>query len=107
MGDTRISPFKILKGTGRSVSVANGSNTTDTVAMGSQTRYCALSLSPAATAYAATITITNGGVAATATTDMALKSTDPPLIIGCNPGDKVSVWGLGATGTLYVTELSH
>lgn len=75
--------------------------------MGAQTRACALSLAPAATAFVALVTITNGGAAATATTDIAIKSTDPPLVLGCGSGDKVAVFGVGATGTLYVTELTH
>lgn len=106
-GWTPISPWKIIPGTGRSVAVGSGSNATDTIAIGKQSRACALSLAPAATAYVALITIAQGGTAATATTDMAIKSGDPPLILSCAPGDKVSVWGVGATGTLYVTELSH
>jgi|SRR5579859_3622370 len=107
MSWTPIAPFKVIAGTGRSVAVASSANTTDTVAMGAQTRACVLSLTPAATAYAAMVTIQPSGVAATATKDICLKSTDPPLVVGCSPGDKIAVWGLAATGTLFVTELTH
>lgn len=107
-GWTPLSPFKIIEGTGRSVAVASGSATVDTVAMGGQTRLCYLTLAPQATAMAATITITGAGnEAPTATKDLVLKSTDPGIILGCSPGDKVQVWGLGATGTLYITEITY
>lgn len=107
-GWTPLSPWKIIEGTGRSVAVANGSSTKDATAMGAQTRACQLTLAPQTTAMAATVTITNAGnEAATATKDLVLKSTDPPLVIGCAPGDQIQVWGLGATGTLYITEMSH
>jgi hypothetical protein len=106
-GQVPLSHAKIIKGTGRAVAVAAGSNTTDAVAMGPQTRFCALSLAPAATGYVALVTISQGGTAATATADLAIKSSDPPLLVGCAPGDKVSVWGITGTGELYVTEMTY
>lgn len=42
---------------------------------------------------------------ATASTWM-LKSTDPGLIIGLSPGEKIAVRGDTASGTLYMVELT-
>lgn len=43
---------------------------------------------------------------ASASLDFLIKTTDPPIILGCSPGDKVSAWGLAA-GTLQMCELTH
>ena len=99
----RVSLWRPIVGSGRAVAIANGSNTTDTVAMGTQTYACLVS----ATGSNCMITLQHGGVAATATTDILLKTTDPPLLLACAPGDKISTYGLTTTGNVYVTEMTH
>jgi hypothetical protein len=105
-GWTPVSPWKVIPGSGQSLANAGSTSTTFTNAMGAQTRAIAISLAPTATATAALVTITHNGAASSATTDILVKTTDPPLILGCDPGDKVSVWGLAAV-TAYLTELTH
>ncbi len=104
---TTLSPWKVIAGSGQSLSVSNGSSATFTNKVGSQTYAIAISLAPTATATSANVKISQAGTAASATQDIQIKTTDPPLILGCNPGDKVSVWGLGAASTAYLTELTH
>lgn len=41
----------------------------------------------------------------TASTGTLVKTTDPPLVVGCGPGDNVNCFGSGATVSL--TELTH
>lgn len=77
-----------------------------TNAVGAQTYAVAISLAPASTATGALVRITRAGTAATATGDYFVKTTDQPQILGCAPGDTVSVYALAA-GTAYLTELTH
>jgi len=70
--------------------------------MGAQTRAVALSVITGN----CVVTITSGGSAASASKDFLVKVSDPPLVLACSPGDKVSAWGLAA-GTLYICELTH
>ena len=100
------SPWRIIDGSGQSLAVGSGSSSTFTNAVGSETRAIALSLASTATATGARVKIDKGGTAATASQDLLIKTTDPPLIIGVSPGDKVSCYGLAAC-TAYLTELTH
>lgn len=103
MAAVRNALWRPIAGSGRSLAVSSGANSTDTVAMGLQSYACQLS----AITGNVLVTISHAGnTAATATTDMLVKSTDPPIQVACAPGDKVSAWGLGAA-TLYIVELTH
>lgn len=44
---------------------------------------------------------------ASVTNGQLVKSTDFGTIIACTPGDKVAAIGVGGSGTLYLTELTH
>lgn len=99
------SPWRIIDGSGQSLAVTT-SSATFTNAVGSETRAIAISLAPIATATGALVKIDKAGSAATASQDLLVKTTDPPLIIGVSPGDKVSCLGLAAC-TAYLTELTH
>ena len=101
-----VAPWRPIPGTGQSLAVASGSSSTFTNAVGSQTRAIWLNLTAAAAAQAV-IRITQAGTAATATLDLMIKWTDPPIVIGCSPGDKVSAFGVTAASTLYLTELTN
>lgn len=99
----QVALWRPIAGTGRIVTSGSGSSVTDSVAMGAQTYACYLS----AITDNVMITLQHGGVAATATTDMLLKTSDPPLILGCAPGDKIAAYGLGGAGVVYIVELTH
>jgi hypothetical protein len=107
-GWTPIAPWKVIPGTGQSLAVSSGASSTFTNAVGSQTRCIQLSFAPTATAASSncTVRISQAGTAATAVLDLLVKGTDPPVLVGCEPGDKVSAWGIVA-GVLYLTEMSH
>lgn len=77
--------------------------------MGAQTRAVMLALAPTATATGAVFRITSTSVNAAATAaglDFFIKTTDPPLIVACKPGDKVHAIGIAAC-TAYLSELTH
>lgn len=100
-------PWRPIAGTGQSLALNNGSDAGFTNAVGAQTRAIQLSLAPAATASGCLVKITQAGTAATATTDILIKTTDTGLVIGCSPGDRVHAWGLAASLTLYMVELTN
>jgi hypothetical protein len=92
--------YNIIPGSGRSFAASSGANTPDTIAMGANTLAVQLSVITGN----CLVTLSNAGSkAATATKDVLLKMSDPPIRLKCAPGDKVSVWGLAA-GTLYIVE---
>ena len=105
-GWTTIAPWKVIPGTGQSLANAGSASSKFTNKVGTETRAIAISLAPTATPTGALVTITPAGTASSATTDILVKTTDPPLILGCSPGDQVTVWGLAAV-TAYLTELTH
>ena len=93
-----VRPWKPINGTGQALTVPNGGHVEST-AVGSSTYAVWLSVITGN----CLVKITNGGTAASASTDMLLKTTDPGVWVGVMPGDKVSAWGLAA-GTLYMCE---
>lgn len=105
MGDTVIAPLKVIAGSGQLLALS-GTTAAAFSAVGAQTRAVALALAPTATATGCTVTITHAGTAATTSTDLFIKTTDPPIIVGCGPGDIVNMKPL-ASCNAYLTELSH
>lgn len=103
---TPISPWKPIEGSGQSLALTATTAASFANAVGKQTYAVAISLAPQATASGALIRISNADAAATATGDYFIKTTDQPQILGCNPGDSVSVYPL-ANGTAYLTEMTH
>lgn len=99
MSWTTVAPWKPILGSGQSKAFTSGASATFTNAVGARTHAIYIS---AITANC----LVKLATAATATTDLLVKSTDGPTVIGCSPGDVVSVWGLGA-GTAYLCELTH
>ncbi len=95
-GWTPVSPWKL----GAAQTVAIGASSVDSSAVGSETR--ALLISATSDCHI----VINGNPTATATSTL-IRSAYPPLVFGCGPGDKVAVIQDSASGTLYVTELSH
>lgn len=96
-------PWRPIPGTGQSLALNNGSDANFN-AVGTQTRAVWLALAPAATAAGCLVRV---GHAATASTDMLIKTTDPGVVIACGPGDVIHAWGLAASLTLYLTELTN
>ena len=103
-----ISPWKAVPGSGQTKSLTSGTAASFTKQMGSETRAFALALTPAATPYVATVTVTAMGTAATASTDYPVVSNAQAVVIGCSPGDIVNVLqSSGSTQTAYLCELTH
>jgi len=103
-----VVPWKPIPGTGQTLSLTSGTAGTFTNAVGTATYAIAVRLAPAATAYLGTLTVSHAGTAATASTDYPIGSGDPPQIIACMPGDKVSLYqASGSTGTAVMCELTH
>lgn len=101
-----VSPWKLIDGSGQSATTGIGAAAAITNPMGVETRAFAISLQPTATATAALVRVTNAGTVATATQGILVKTTDDPLVIGCSPGDRISVFGIAAV-TANVCELTH
>jgi|SRR6185437_6122466 len=96
-----VSPWRTIDGKGQSVTLTNGAGASFTNAVGPQTY--AVEISATANCL---VRINSNGATASATKDVLVKGTDPPLVLGCGPGDSVSVWGLGA-GAAYLSEMTH
>lgn len=101
MGWTVIAPWRAIEGSGQALTVPNGSTVTST-AVGSQTYAVLLSVITGN----CLVRISKAGNAATTTTDVLVKTTDPPIVLSIRPGEKVSAYGLAA-GTLYMCEMTH
>lgn len=105
-GWTPVSPWKLIDGSGQTATTGVGTAVAITNPMGAETRAFAISLQPTATATAALVRVTNAGTAATAIQGILIKTTDGPLVVGCSPGDRISVFGVAAV-TANVCELTH
>lgn len=108
MGWELDSPWKIVSGSGQTLALTATTEThfANTVGANGQTRAVQINLAPATTAYGVLIRITGSGAAATSALDYFLKSTDPPAVLGCAPGDSVHLFPT-ANGTAYLCELTH
>lgn len=102
-GWTPISPWKIVPGSGQTVTNAGTGNLAFTNAVGAQTQAIAIRLAPATTPYIAMVRI---GSAATVAFDYPISSTDPPQVIGVGEGATVNVY-FGAAGSAFMVELTH
>jgi hypothetical protein len=98
-----ISPWKIIPGSGQTVTNAGTGNEDFANAVGPQTDAIAIRLAPATTPYIAMVRI---GQAATVALDYPISSTDPPQIIGVSRGQTVHVY-FGAAGSAFMVELTH
>ena len=103
MGWQALAPWRIIDGTGQSVTAGAAGLETFTNKVGATTQAIAVRLAPATTAYLATVRIGNS---ATATTDYPIASTDPPQILGIAGGQTVSIY-FGAAGSAQMCELTH
>jgi hypothetical protein len=107
-GWTPISPWKVIDGSGQTVSLTSGTAASPTNKVGSQTYAIAVRFAPAATAYIGFVRISAAGTAAAAQTDYPISSSDPPQILGCKAGEKVSFYqASGSTESVYMCELTH
>lgn len=79
-----------------------GASSGQSAAFGTQTRALII------TALTANVHIEIGpNPVASATTSYLLKTTDPSLVIGCAPGDKIAAIQDTGAAVLYVAELSY
>lgn len=101
MGWTPVSPWKIIPTTTQKMTATGTSAASGTI-VGTQTRAIML------TCMTANVHFEVGpSPVATATGSFLLKTTDDPLIVGCQPGDKVAVIQDTSGGVLYFCELTH
>lgn len=87
----------------------NGSTATAAANVVGQQTYAVLVqlLYPDASVVSAAMVAVEHQAVASATHGQLVKSSDPPQVIGCAPGDTISVLGMDAeTGSLYITELT-
>lgn len=106
MGWDPSSPWKLIDGSGQTLAVTT-SSAAFTNAMGSETRAFAISLEPTASPTGATVRVSNTpGLAATSAQGIFIKTTDEPLVVGCTPGEKVTIIGVAAC-TAHIVELTH
>jgi hypothetical protein len=99
-------PLRIINGSGQSVTAGAAGSQTFTNAVGTQTQAIAVRLAPAATAYLATVRVSDAGTAATASIDYPIASTDQAQLIGVAPGQKVSIY-FSAAGSAVMCELTR
>lgn len=92
-----VAPWKLAK----AQTVAIGAAAAASTAMGAHTQAVLL-----CTTSNCHVRIGQPGVVAVAT-DTLIKASDPPIVLGCSPGDEVSVIEDAAVGTLSLTELTH
>lgn len=104
-GWTTTAPWKLIAGSGQTLAVTTSSAGFTNV-MGPETRAFAISLEPTVTATGATVRVTAAALAATTAEGIFIKTTDGPLVVGCTPGEKVTVIGLAAA-TAHLVELTH
>lgn len=99
-------PWRPIAGSGQSLALTAASTNYEFAnAVSPQTYAVMISLAPAATA--AYALVRTDGSAATATTDVMIKTTDPPLVLTIAPNTKVNVWTSAASGTAFLVELTH
>lgn len=102
-----IGPYRPIAGTGQSLSLTSGTAASFTNVIGKSTYAFKLALSPAATPYVATVTVSNAATAATASKDYPVTSNTDLAPIGCSPGDTVSVYqASGSIQTAYICDLT-
>lgn len=100
MGWSPVSPWKFIEGGAQKVPFTT---TATSAAVGTETR--AILVRVTADAH---IRITSPGAAAVAVaTDWLIRSSDPPLVFGCTPGQVVSVVQDATGGYLSLQELTH
>jgi len=99
MGWNLIAPWKLQVGKAQVVAV--GAAHAESTALGAYTN--AVLLSSTTNCH---VRIGRPGLAAVAT-DTLIKASDPPIVLGCAPGDEVSVIQDAAAGNLSITELTH
>lgn len=99
MGWMPLSPPRAIPGTGQNLTV--GAASVSSTAVGSETHMVRLSATTNCH-----VRTGNGTVTAVAT-DMLVKTTDGPLIIGIGPGDKIAVIEDSAAGTLNIVEMTY
>lgn len=102
MGWVTTSPWKPIKNSGQSAALTSAANVQFANAVGPATQAVQISCIGSN----CLVRIDKAGAAASATGDVLVKTTDGPVVLGCDPGDTVSAWGLG-TGTVYLCEMTH
>jgi hypothetical protein len=99
MAWTPVSPWKLIAGSAQKLAI--GAASVASTAVGSETRAILVAVTSDAH-----IKVTQAGTAAVAG-DLLVKAAWPPIVLGCSPGDIVTVIQDAAAGSLYLQELTH
>lgn len=109
MSGMRIAVWRQIPGSGQQISFSISGSVQATYVLGAQTNSQTTAIAVSALGGDAIVAVGDGAsFAASVLNGQLVKQTDPPLIIGCVPGQRVAAIGLEVdSGLLYVTELSH
>ena len=100
-GWTPISPWKPIAGSSQQLSVTSGSSSATTSGVGANTQAVRIAVSGNAH-------VRFGPAPVASLTDMVLRASDPPEILGIAPGDKIAAIGeTGTAVTVNITEMTH
>ena len=100
---TTVAPWRPMPGNlGQAQALANGANTKLTNAIPANCHAVQLSA-----VGGNCMVVVGNNRASSATTDVLVKATDGPQVIGCEPGDTIQGWGLAAGVTLYAIPVTH
>jgi hypothetical protein len=91
-----------IPGTGQSKTLTSGADAAMTNAISK-----GFMVQLSCTTFPCLVTISQAGTAATSSGDVLLKTSDPPLVLACQPGDKIHAWGLGGASILYAVEMTY
>ncbi len=99
---TTVAPWRPLAGKGQSAALTSAAN----VALASAIPANCHAVQLSALGGNCMVAIGNARPA-TATSDVLVKATDGPQVVGCEPGDTIQAWALGAGVTLYAVPVTH
>lgn len=100
-GWTPISPWKPIAGSSQQLSVTSGSSSATASGVGAHTQAVRIAVSGNAH-------ISIGQAPVASLTDLVMRASDPPEILGIAPGYKVAAIGESGTAvTVNITEMTH
>ena len=110
----RIAPWRQTPGSGQQIAYSSNGSAAATNAIGKVTNSQTTAILVQAvggdptTPSAVIVCVAQNKLPASATSGQLVKELDPPVVIGCAPGDTITALGLDPSGgTLYIVELTH
>ena len=114
MAGYRIPPWRQIPGSGQQIDYSSSASVAATNAIGKVTNSQTTAVLIQAvggdptTPSAVIVCVAQNGLAASNTSGQVVKELDPPVVIGCAPGDTITALGLDPSGgVLYIVELTH